>query len=186
MRVWNTLGMAVCLIVGGIFVSGCATNITRPASAPQPSPEPFGTFETVIYENVTIAPKFASANPNQRAAGRINEELITGLNNVFPGMQVVDHTTQEVPDKTLVIRPKIKEIKFIGGAARFWVGAMAGSSAVLMQVDFLDQSTGTVLTSPQFYRSAGAMSGGGSMGASDNMMLSAIAQDIVTYTVSNR
>ena len=174
------------IISSSLLVSGCATHIRQPQSQPRPSTERFGTFDNVYYENVVIAPDFASSTPNQRAAKRINEELISGLNNVFPGMHVVDRAPQSASGKNVVIRPQVIEIKFIGGAARFWVGAMAGSSAVLMRVDYIDMQSGNILANPEFYRAASAHRGGMSMGATDNVMLTMIAQDIITYTSSNR
>lgn len=169
-----------------VLLAGCATTITKPASAPQPAKERLGTFKAVEFEHVVIAPKFAPAAANKKAAKKIEEELVMGLVNVFPGMKLVAKAEGDTSVKTLVIRPVIKEIKFVGGAARFWVGAMAGSSAVLMQVDYLDKASGATVASAEFYRVGNAWGGGVSMGGSDNMMLSQIAQDVLNYTVSNR
>ncbi len=180
------LGIALWLIGCTILLTGCVTKITKPAALPQPSTERFGTFDTVEFEKVSIAPKFAKSDANQKAAKKINEELMASLNNVFPGMTVADPAAKPTKGKMLVIRPVIKEIKFIGGGARFWLGAMAGSSAVLMQVSFVDKETGAVLANPEFYRAASAMGGGWSIGGTDNMMLTTIVQDITTYTSSNR
>ena len=119
------------------------------------------------------------------SAGSLRRRQALG-NNVFTGIKVVDKSTGKPETRTLVIRPPIKEIKFIGGAARFWVGPMAGSSAVLMEVSFVDKETGDVIAAPQFYRVANAWGGGMSMGGADNMMLSQVVQDIVIYTTSNR
>jgi len=180
------LAVSACLISGCFLLAGCATTITKPTAAPQPCRERLGTFETVEFEHVSLAPACAGAGANQKAAKKIDELLIASMGNVFPGMKVVDKASGAAAGKTLVIRPVIKEIKFIGGAARFWVGAMAGSSAVLMQVDFINKGTEDILASTQFYRSANAWGGGMTMGGADNMMLSEIVQDVTTYSVSNR
>jgi hypothetical protein len=182
----QTLSAGIGMVCIGMLVAGCATTITKPTAAPQPCKEKLGTFAAVEMEHVTLAPASAGAGANQKAAKKIDELLASSLRNIFPGMKVVDKAGEAPAAKTLVIRPQIKEIKFIGGAARFWVGAMAGSSAVLMQMDYVNKNTGDVLASAQFYRSANAFGGGMSMGGSDNMMLSEIVQDITTYTISNR
>jgi hypothetical protein len=166
------------------MVTGCATQMTRPASAPVASTVRLGTFKAVELETATIAPAFAEAGPNKKAAKKINEHLIKNLSMVFPGLKTVDKSTASAGSKTLVIRPVIKEIKFIGGAARFWIGAMAGSSAVLMEVDFIDMSSGTSVAKPEFFQSASAMSGG--WGKADNMMLKYIADDVSNYSSNNR
>ena len=62
---------------------------------------------------------------------------------------------------------------------------MAGSSAVIIEVTFTDTETGDVIAQPQFYRSAGALSGGRSIGVSDNRMLEEIVDDIVSYAKLN-
>jgi hypothetical protein len=181
----TALGMTTGLIGACILMAGCATNISKPTALPQPTKERLGTFKVVEFEHVSVVPEF-KASANLKAARKIDELLIAGMMNVFPGMKVVDQSSGKAADKTLVIRPVIKEIKFIGGMARFWVGPMAGSSAVLMQVDYIDKGSGGVIGSTQFYRVANAWGGGQSMGGSDNMMLSELAQDVLNYTVSNR
>ena len=180
-----TLGFATCLIGACIAMTGCATKITKPTAVPQPAKERLGTFSAVEFEHVTLAPGFDTARSNQKAANKIDTLLITGMKNIFPRMKIVEQATPNTADKTLIIRPVVQEIKFIGGMARFWVGAMAGSSAVLMQVDYIDKASGNVLANPQFYRSANAWGGGG-MGISDNMMLNEISQDVLNYTMYNR
>jgi len=76
--------------------------------------------------------------------------------------------------------------KFIGGAARFWAGAMAGSSAVLMQVTFRDGNTGQIIADNEFYRVANACYEGLTIGVPDNLMLEEIARDVASYCSLNR
>lgn len=130
----------------------------------------------------TISPAFASAEANQKAARKINENLFNEMRMVLPDLK---DASGDPGAGTLVIEPVIEEIKFIGGFARFMVGAMAGSSAVLMKVTYTDAGTGKVIAEPEFYRAANAMAGGYSMGSSDNMMLTEIARDIANYTRLN-
>jgi len=174
---------ALCLLLGFMLAQGCATNLTKPAGTPRPTTVRLSTFQTVTMKPVEIAPEFASAGANQKAAKRINEVLVDDMRMVFPNLR---EASGEDVRAGLLIEPLIQEIKFIGGAARFWVGAMAGSSAVLMKASFRDASTGEIIGEPQFYRDAGAYSGGYSMGATDNRMLEDIAKDIVNYAMLNR
>lgn len=164
-----------------ISIQGCATNIARPSQAPRPAKEKFGNFENVILKDVSIAPAYASSGANKKAAKKINELLKQRMNVILPNIN-----SGKKDGRTLVIDPQIKEIKFIGGAARFCVGALAGSSAVLMEVTYLDQETGTVLARPEFYSQAAAMAGNWSVGATDNLMLDRIVNRIGDYTSANR
>jgi hypothetical protein len=107
---------------------------------------------------------------------------------IFPNIKRVeqDNDFSETKERTLQITPYIKEIKFVGGGARFWVSAMAGSSAVLMPATLRDSSNGEIIADPEFYRSSGAFAGAGTIGATDNRMLEDIAQDIVKYCGFNK
>jgi len=167
-----------------LFGQGCATNLRKPSGPPQPAKIKFSTFQGFQMAPVTISQKFAKAEANQKASRKINEVLSDCMHLAFPTLNELEETDSDV--STLLIQPNIEEIKFIGGGARFMVGAMAGSSAVLMKVTYSIKETGEVIAEPEFYRQANAFGGAYSMGTTDNMMLNTIAQDICTYTGANR
>lgn len=176
------------LVMAIVSVFGCATHIAKPSSAVEPTSVKLATYQQVYMKSVSISEKFSTHDANQRALNKIDELMYADLKIVFPDIQKL--SSQEVveksPQKTLIIEPHIKEIKFINGAARFWVGAMAGSSAVLLQAKFSDATTGEVLADPEFYRKASAMSGAWSFGGADNRMLSEIAKDVADYAAANK
>jgi hypothetical protein len=174
---------ALFLLLAFTLAQGCATNLTKPEGPPQPTSVKLSTFQTVTLKKVEIAPEFASAGANQKAAKKINEVLVNNMRLAFPDLR---EAGEEDVRTGLLIEPLIQEIKFIGGAARFWVGAMAGSSAVLMKASFRDASTGELIGEPQFYRAANVYTGGWSMGSTDNRMLEDVAKDIVNYATLNR
>ncbi len=168
--------------------AGCATNLTKPSSLPKPSPVPFGTFENVEMKAVTISSDFSSSSANQKALKKIDEKLFEGMRLVFPKLKRIE-AGQEFSsgdEKTLQITPHIKEIKFVSGATRFWVGSWAGSSAALMQVTFLDSSTGQTLSNPEFYQAANAFAGEWTIGGTDNAMLEEIARSVAYYATNNK
>ena len=51
------------------------------------------------------------------------------------------------------------DAKLATGAARFWGGVLTGSSAVVMNVRYLDLATGKKIAEPVFYQRASAMGG---------------------------
>jgi ABC-type uncharacterized transport system permease subunit len=171
-----------------LLITGCATHISKPAKEIMPTKVRFGEFENVEMKSIGISEKFASAAANQKALKKIDEILFRDIKMVFPSMKRVEtgEDFSSTGGRILQITPFVKEIKFIGGAARFWVGAMAGSSAVLMQVTYRDSSTGEIIADPEFLRTAGAHAGAWSMGRADNKMLEDIAEDVVRYSSSNR
>ena len=177
-----------CLIVVACFFAGCATNLTKPSSSPMPSKVKFGEFSGVEVKAVGISESFAESEANQKALRKIDELVFRDLRMVFPQLKRIESGSDfaKTNERTLQITPFVREVKFIGGNARFWVGAMAGSSAVLMQTTYRDSSTGEIIAQPEFYRQAGACAGAWSIGSTDNAMLEEIAQDVVNYTTLNK
>ena len=169
----------------GILMSGCATNLSKPMHDPLPSKAQFRGFSAVEMKPVSLTPAFASYDANQKAMRKIDELLFASMTKTFPNLKRTESFSGG-NSKILQIAPVIKEIKFIGGAARFWAGAMAGSSAVLMQVKYLDGSTGATLADPEFYEQANAWAGAWTIGGTDNMMLERIVLDITSYTSANQ
>ncbi|MFT5703572.1 MAG: hypothetical protein ACI9TO_000944 [Rickettsiales bacterium] len=176
----------LALAVAILMLSNCATNITQPKSAPEAPKVKFSEFKNVEMKEVEIDPKFASHNANKKALKKIDENLSKELKEVFPNYKKI-HLDQEFSKnktRTLQITPYVKEIKFIGTGARIWVGAWAGNSAVLMQVSFVDSSTGEIIANPEFYRSASVFNG--PFGVADRMMLVYISQNIKDYISRNK
>ena len=172
------------LILLAAVLSGCATNLHKPAQLPQASSVRFGRFRTVQIMPVALAPAFAKSSVNERARVKIDSVLTNSLSMIFSDAKILPAGAPATED-TLRIEPLIEEIKFIGGAARFWVGAWAGSSAVLMKVTYR-RANGEPIAEPEFYDQASAFSGATSLGATDNLMLTQIANQIGEYTRDNR
>jgi hypothetical protein len=185
-RCWQIVAVTMLFLV-----SGCATQITETPAPVTRTRVPLGGFERVVLFKSKIADKYAGQGPNIKAANKIDEHLENGLRSIFDQLEVKGFDETEADDystssanEVLLIKPYIKQIKFIGGAARFWVGAMAGSSVVIMDVAYQDAASGEKLSEPGFQRVAKAFSG--AFGIADNRMLNAVAQDVINYTSANR
>ena len=174
-------GLSVALLGLWLF-TGCSTNIHPPETVNTPPPQKFGSFSQVKLETSVIAPEYAESSSSRKAVNKIDELLNQRLKTVFPQL----NSPNGGSGKTLVIKPYVEAIKFVGGGTRFWAGAMAGSSAVILRVDYVEQSSGKIIASPKFYSKASAVSGDYSMGGNDNAMLNRIVSAAVDYTVSHR
>lgn len=182
------IGKVVVIMIAVFVISGCATNLSKPTRDPMPTKVKLSEFKNVEMKAVGISESFASAEANQKALRKIDEILFRDIRMLFPNFKRIEQGNDfsKGEDRTLQIMPYIKEIKFVGGGARFWVSAMAGSSAVLMPATLRDSSNGEIIADPEFYRSSGAFAGAGTIGATDNRMLEDIAQDIVKYCGFNK
>ena len=162
-----------------LFGAGCATKGYYASSQQNPPPkEKFANFGQFELERVEVAPEFAGEGANQKAVAKIQQHLDAKLGGYI-------NSWDQAEGRKLVIRPKVEKIKFIGGAARFWAGAMAGASAVYMRVAFVDAATGKQIAHPEFLQVGNAMGGAWSIGGSDNAMLERVADLIATYTATN-
>ena len=76
-------------------------------------------------------------------------------------------------------------MKFVGSGTRVLAGALAGSSAVVMKVNIYAKQSGDSIGHPEFYQRAAAMGGTYSLGVTDNLMLTRIADLFTGYLKGN-
>ena len=164
----------VALVPAVILMSSCATHI-RPTVASNPPParalNTFGVFELrrVVADEGVKEPD-AMVKIQQVCDGKLNPILASW--NRGGG-------------STLVIEPRVHELKFVSGANRVLAGAMAGSSAVRMTVKLTDKTSGAVIAEPEFYQRAAAWGAAYTFGANDNNMLSRICTVVSEYLRRN-
>lgn len=142
------------LLLSALF-PGCATHI---APSTETNPRPSETFSN--FNRFELAPLQAGSTEvaNQRAAlNKIGQNLQERL-----GVRVQQWNNQpaDAPIRTLLIEPTVTEMKFVSGAKRVWLGATAGSSAVILKARISDKETGNTVATPEFYSKSSAMGGG--------------------------
>lgn len=163
----------VCASLGA-----CVTHIGTTTQTNPPPREKFADFSAFELQPLQVAPEYQGKE--ERAVARIQEHL-----NLLV-LPVLRHWSQSAgAGRTLVVSPKIEAIKFVGGGTRFFAGALAGSSAVIMTVRYTDKATGAVVAEPQFFQRAAAMSGAWTIGVQDNNMLKRIVEIMAGYTQRN-
>jgi hypothetical protein len=172
------------VIVVALAISACATRYINPTTVQNPPPaETFSSFGQFELHPVALAPAYSADNANQRATARIQEHFNRRVLPVINGWNRA--TPQGQPARILLIEPRIEHIKFIGGAARFWVGPIPGSSAVIMKVKYIDKASGRLISEPEFFQRAAAWSGAFTVGGQDNAMLARIVTLVADYTSRN-
>jgi len=88
-------------------------------------------------------------------------------------------------EPTLAVEPVLISLRVVSGGARFWAGGFAGESTVDMNLKLIDKGSGTVIAQPRVAKSSGAMTGGWSMGKSDQNLLDYIAAISYEYLARN-
>lgn len=146
-------------------------------AAPSEKLSAFSHFEIV---RITMDAPYAGQDNNERAADKIQDTMQSLLNPDF-GRWNTDAPAGK--PRALRIEPHIESITFIDGGARFFVGALAGSSDVVLTVKYVDADTGQVIAAPHFHAHSAARRG--FMGISDNEMLNRVAALVQSYTENN-
>ena len=173
------------LLALALMLSACATQVVEKPTETMPAKQPLKTYSKIVLDKAEMRAPYAGQGANEKAARKINELLEQRLATVFGEVAVVTGDDTPAGDGVLRITPKIKQIKFIGGGARFVAGAMAGSSVVVIDLEFLDLGTQEVVAKTGTYRKGNAYAGGWSVGATDNIMLSDAVDDLVDFARAN-
>ncbi|HEX5959875.1 MAG TPA: hypothetical protein VFY97_01340 [Rhodanobacteraceae bacterium] len=155
----------------------CVTHIRPDVTGNPPPIEPLSHFQHFVLEPIKVSD---AAAHETAAISKISEYM-----RLRVGGTLASWENRNQGGRVLDIEPHIVELKFVGGGARFFAGALAGSSAVLMRVKFVDAQTGRVIADPEFYQRAAASGGAWSIGGTDNGMLARIATVVQQYLNRN-
>jgi hypothetical protein len=176
------------LICVSLLLVGCAAtpeNLNRVAVAeaarigpPSQRLSSFGRFELMPMElSAAISEDRGKVAEAQDLEGRLRAKL----------QPLLDQWNEKSGrgEPTLLVEPVLSSLRVVSGSARFWIGAFAGNSTVDMILKLTDKGSGNVIAQPRVVRSAEAMTGGWSVGRSDQNLLDYITAIAHEYLVSN-
>jgi hypothetical protein len=160
-----------------LLCCACVTHIRPNVTYNPPPTERLSNFQHFLLEPIAASTQASSEDYAVRQIQTYMNQRVSGT--------LVGWENHNDDGRTLVIQPYIDELKFVGSGARFFAGALAGSSAVLMHVELTDARTGRVIGSPEFYQRAAASGGNWSIGGTDHGMLARIATVVQEYLQRN-
>jgi hypothetical protein len=167
-----------------LVVLGLAIGVTVRAEPQNPPPtSAFTGYDGYELAPLTMDAPYAGQGPNEKAKAKIQEYLTAETAPIIAKWN--EAAAGGTRGQTLQFQPRIEKIKFIGGGARFWAGALAGDSYVVIKVAVKEQPSGALLAEPEFYQRAAAMSGAWTFGAQDNDMLHRIVVLMNHYLEAN-
>jgi hypothetical protein len=165
------------LLAGALAVS--ANAFAEVAKNPPPTNKLQG-YAGYELKAVTLNPELAGKKNMDKVVAKVEENLKQSAGTVVSGWAVDAASPQK-----LVIEPHIENLHKPSGANRFFAGAMAGNSRILLKVKITEQPSGKVVAEPEFYRHANAVAGAWTMGAHDNAMLEKVAALLASYLSAN-
>jgi hypothetical protein len=163
-------------VVAIALLTGCASDpgarretVVKEQSGQLPAP----TTPLSSYARFELKPmEMADSVANDQAKAAVAKDLDTRLQAVVQPMLTRWNTASgDRPAKTLIVQPRVTQLRVIHGATRVFAGAMAGDSSITMDLELRDAATGAVIAKPSIARSANAMAGAWSFGATDRNLL---------------
>lgn len=139
-------------------------------------------YQRFDLKPVELAPAYADHPANRKALGALQENVDQRL-----GQWTAQRNAQAAADgaRTLRLEPVVEKVRFISGGKRFWAGAFAGSSQILLKLRLVDAASGEVVAEPEFYQHARGMAGAWTVGGADNAMLARVASLAQDYVTAN-
>ena len=155
----------------------------QPAASENPPPkEALNKFNRFEMEPISIGAPFAGQKGNEVAKQKLQANLDLRANPLLAEWNAMP--AGEAP-RILKIQPSIRYIRFITGGKRFFAGAFAGGSSILVNVNLVDAASGEVIASPEFYQHANAMGAAYSFGGTDKAMLIRVSNMATEYLRNN-
>ncbi len=173
---------SVLFLVASIGCGGGGNNALRRAevartyagSMAQPS-KPLLEYSKVELLPTTMEEEVAAEEAKAKVANQLDERI---QNRVAPLLQQWPTTGQA---GTLEVRPHVMSLRIVSGGSRFWLGAMAGSSHMDVDLILIDKASGQQIGRALIRQSADAMAGGWSMGSTDRNLLNYVADISYAY-----
>jgi hypothetical protein len=171
----RTVLLASAVLAVGML-QGCATKIKAASTDNPPPVKAFSAYSRIEVKPVVFKEGY---HGDQAGLAKIDENLKKDL-----APKLAQWNSRAATGSTLVVEPVVEEMSFKHGAKRVLLGPLAGGSGVLMRMTIRDNS-GKVIATPEFFQRTAAFSGGFSMGAMDNVMLTRVASLASGYIVNN-
>ena len=152
-----------------MFLAACGgTQHSTSTTEPAPVAKLAKSYDTILFSSFTATPEISKDYPE--AAKELQHSMMMAL-KLQDRFAKVDVYSPELVDRgdALIVKAEIVELRIVHGAARFWGGAMAGSSGVEVEQQLVDAASGQVLR--QEKKSSWNNAWGAAWSGSDNSIL---------------
>jgi hypothetical protein len=151
----------------------CATAFMANASGADRAVSSFASYELRdISANVKV---------HERVMTKLTTELRLRLDAPLQAWN--EAGAQPGHEGSLAIEVVITDMKFVSGAKRAFAGGLAGSSHCAATAKLVDVAGNQVLFTREFSEFADRSSGAWTMGATDNLMLNRLAENVATWVI---
>lgn len=170
------LGLTAC---AGNSAAHRAKIINQEVARISPPPDSLGGDANYRIDSMVLGEKVTKDERKVVVASEIEALLKFRVEKLFSTWG----SDPQASKGTLVITPRIDDLRIVSGGARLWVGAMAGSSNIDLALDLAEESATSETFTAQISIDSGGMSGVWSGGSSDRNLVN-YAVDIATAYLS--
>lgn len=181
--------MKTILLILCMVLAGCAATPEKLESVAQteaarlaPPTKSFSGYLSYELKPMVLSPAVLSESRKVEEAEKLEHKL---REKFEPLLSHWEAAPAEGRSGTLVIEPQLAALKIVSGGARFWAGALAGNSAIDLDLLFTEQDSGQQVAKPRIARDADAMTGGWSIGKSDQNLHDYIVSIAHQYLTDN-
>lgn len=171
----NRLIPALLMLLAG------AIAVAEPQNPPPANP--LAGYDKYEILPIAMGPPYAGDAGKEKAKDKIQEHVNAEIGPVIDRWNA--DAAGGARGQSLLIEPRVEKLKVVSGGARFWAGALAGDSYVVLKLRISEQPSGTLVGEPEFYQRAAAMSGAWTFGGQDKDMMHRIALITKEYLVAN-
>jgi len=174
----TTLGVLLVLL---LLVS-CGGKQSQPEQAAAPVKKLDMKYDTLLFSSFTATPEIAKDYP--QAATELQHSVMTAL-QMANSFKQVGTIAEGVPasEKTLLIKANITDMRIVGGAARFWGGAMAGSSGLEMDLQLIDGASDRIIRNEKLSSWNNPFGAAWTGGSTDNSLVADMGKITAQYII---
>ena len=169
---FSRLGLLTLIFLTLVALFACSSQQAQPEQPPEPVAvdPPLGkAYKAILIDTFKIP---ADLEKDYREAlNKCQHAAIWTLQDKKT-YQSVDRyqASNTTPKDALIVKVTVTEMRLVSGAARFWGGALAGSSHMNMNIDFIDAVTNAVVREKDISSSNNALGAAWSHGSSDKSL----------------
>ena len=180
---------ALIIVVVAGFMAACAADPAKvqavaeqESSRLEKAAKPLSGFAEFELRPLTFTDGIMREEGKLEEAREFEANLVAKLS---PLLEEWNAAGNSGADGKLGIKIHIEGLRIVGGANRFWAGAFAGDSFIDLDLQLIDETAGAAISKVRIYRDADAMSGGWSVGKSDQNLDDYIVSIVHQYLVDN-
>jgi hypothetical protein len=171
-----------CLCFAIVALCPARAGVLPPVMNPPPA-EKLSAFTRIELSSIQMGAPYAGKGSNDKALAVMQKEFTDKMSAPIAAWKTAGEKNANA--RTLVIEPKVEEIRYVSGAARFWAGGLPGDSFLLVSLKLTEKETGKVIATAMFYAKADRRGAGWTVGGTDRAMLGRTATNMAAYLTGN-